>query len=188
MKLSKPVKILIGAGTGIYALFPLFLFFIWLLAVFTILVTSNYQGEPSPIFFVLFSLMFPAICLVNLLHLALVSFYITHMIKNNTANETLRVLLALGLFFLPWLAMPVYLLIYILPSQPPEWALIATKPSTSTTATTQSQAPLGSSQDASPSIPETPAAKAEDQPSQLPGDATLHANGESIADQDDAKS
>lgn len=188
MKLSKPVKILIGAGTGAYVLFPLLLFFIWLLAVFTVLVTSNYQGEPPPIFFVLFSLMFPVICLVNLLHLVLVSFYIIHMIKNDAANETLRVLLALGLFFLPWLAMPLYFLIYILPNQPPEWALIATKSSTSTPATAQPQVLPGSSQDASPSIPEMPTAKAEDQPSQLPGDATLHANGESIADQDDANS
>jgi hypothetical protein len=67
--------------------------------------------------------MLPLQCLFAVLSLAMLAFYLIHVIRNNVAQETLRVLLGLGFVFLPFLAMPVYYLTYVWPEQPPAWAL-----------------------------------------------------------------
>ena len=38
-------------------------------------------------------------------------------------NKTAKVLVGLGIFFLPFIAMPVYFYIYIWLETPPKWAL-----------------------------------------------------------------
>jgi hypothetical protein len=126
MKLNSPLRILIGLATLGYALFPVLLIPLWLIAVlFAGLGVNSYQNEPPPILFFFFFSMFPLIILVNMLHLILIPFYLVHLIKNRPGREVYRILLGIGLFFLPWLAMPLYFLFYVWPDRPPKWALDA---------------------------------------------------------------
>ena len=57
------------------------------------------------------------------LHATLVVFYLSHIITNDPAPGALRVLFASSLFIVPLLAMPLYCCIYVLPLEPPAWAL-----------------------------------------------------------------
>jgi hypothetical protein len=88
MKLSKPVRILIGLATTWFALYPLSF------------------SHPN-----------------HILQFVLIPFYLIHVIKNVTASETFRILLGVGLFFLPFVAMPAYYYLYIWLDQPPVWAI-----------------------------------------------------------------
>ena len=169
MKLSNPLKILVGLASGVYMLFPIFLAALWLIAVLSIGFGSNsYRGEPPPFFFFALFSMFPAIMLVNLLHFILIPFYIIHIIKNNEGSELYRILLCIGLFFMPWLAVPFYFFIYIWPNQPPIWALNAS-PAPLTPAI---PAPTTADQPAQPSktSPELPVAPADALPVQPPAE------------------
>ncbi len=124
MKLSNPIKILVGLATAIYALFPILLIPIWFVAVIAAgMGAGAYQGQPPPQFFFLVFSLFPLIFLVNMLHLILIPFYMIHLIKNGNGRDVYRILLGLGLFYLPWLALPFYFLLYVWPDQPPSWAL-----------------------------------------------------------------
>jgi hypothetical protein len=78
------------------------------------------------------SILLPMSGVFVVLHAALVVFYLWHIITNNPAPGAGRILFALGLFIIPWVAMPLYLGIYILPLNPPEWALKATRQTTAT--------------------------------------------------------
>jgi len=122
MKLNKTFKIIVGLATGSYLLLPILFIVIWMTALVSGIAGSN-QAEPPPIFFVILFSMFPLICLVNLLHFGVQIFYIIHIIKNKTANETYRILSGIGMFILPWLAAPIYYFIYVWPDDPPDWAL-----------------------------------------------------------------
>jgi hypothetical protein len=59
------------------------------------------------------------------LHGALLAFYLCHIVNNAPAPAAVRLLFALGLFIAPFLTMPMYLCIYVLPQAPPPWALNA---------------------------------------------------------------
>jgi hypothetical protein len=50
-------------------------------------------------------------------------FYLAHNVKNKDGSEILRILLGVGVQFLPFIAMPAYFLIYVWPDKVPEWAL-----------------------------------------------------------------
>ena len=47
-------------------------------------------------------------------------FYITHEIKNKVLTDTFRILLVLGTFFLPYIAMPIYFVAYLWKDNPQE--------------------------------------------------------------------
>ena len=70
---------------------------------------------------------FPLIAIVaaclTVLTYSLVAFYLIHAFSNPSAHLWLRVVLGLGFFVLPYVAMPAYFLLYILPPSPPSWAL-----------------------------------------------------------------
>lgn len=61
-------------------------------------------------------------CLTVLLDLVLDAVYMIHVIKNTTGSDTIRIILALGIFILPFIAMPVYYYLYIWLDEPPKWA------------------------------------------------------------------
>jgi len=124
MKLSKGVKILVGIGTAAYMILP----FVFLAFPFTMAISAAFFGRhPHPVMtflpFLVFSVMFPIICLVIILQFALMAFYLIHIIRNNTALETARILLGIGIFFLPFVAMPMYYYLFVWLDTPPEWAL-----------------------------------------------------------------
>jgi hypothetical protein len=59
----------------------------------------------------------------SFLQLGLTAFYLAHVILNKTGNDILRVVLGIFVFIFPYVAMPVYYFIYILPEYTPQWAL-----------------------------------------------------------------
>ena len=60
---------------------------------------------------------------LSALHFILVVFYISHIITNHAAPGLGRILFAVGIFLVPGVVMAVYFLLYILPEEPPPWAL-----------------------------------------------------------------
>jgi hypothetical protein len=123
MQISKPVKIIIGLFTAWIILSPFLFLGAWLIFVISLAVTPG-QSQPNPN--VLAWLILPGIFLIictSILHLGLQAFYLVHIILNNAGVEVVRVILGLGMILLPYLAMPVYYFIYILPDRPPAWAL-----------------------------------------------------------------
>ena len=54
--------------------------------------------------------------------MGLTAFYLIHVIKNDLAIEAVRVILGVGVFYLPFFAIPLYYLIYIWPDETPKWA------------------------------------------------------------------
>lgn len=122
-----------GLATGFYALAPIMFvlcYFLWMFAMIPLIAAA----EQTPVldyprmqffffFAVIFVIFFAVIMLFNFLHISLIPIYITLLIKNKTGREILRIIIAIGLFILPFIAMPAYYLIYILPATAPDWAL-----------------------------------------------------------------
>ena len=62
-------------------------------------------------------------CVPVFVRLALQAFYLAHVIRNTAAPDTLRVILGVGVFLLPFIAMSVYYYAYVWRDDPPDWAL-----------------------------------------------------------------
>jgi hypothetical protein len=121
-----PAKIILGIFTALLVIFPLLSFAIWFGLIFSI-ASQGYYGyatpDTIPSSFVWF---FPATLLMvcfAFLQVILQGFYIVHNIVNNKGSVVIRAILGLGTFFLPYIAMPIYYFIYILPKTTPKWAL-----------------------------------------------------------------
>jgi hypothetical protein len=132
MKLSKTARIITGLLTAGVVLYPfLILLFVLgmtlLMPLSVILLEQNSSPGGSAltgmVFFLVFILyIFLQFFLVFLL-IGMSIFYLVHVIKNKTGRDIWRVILGVGVFYLPYLAMPVYYFIYIWPEHPPQWAL-----------------------------------------------------------------
>jgi hypothetical protein len=133
------VKIILGLLTAFFVIFPLVSIAVWFGFIFSI-IEQSYQTypyvnttSPFPIW------LAPAFLLIfcsSFLQLGLQGFYIVHNIVNKTGSDVIRAVLGLGMFFLPYVALPVYYFIYILPKTTPKWAL--NQPSTQSTLPVQS--------------------------------------------------
>jgi hypothetical protein len=127
MKLNKTWKIVIGLGSLWVIGYP-FIFVAFMFAMIgSIAFTSANGNEPSPTlmypFLSFFFIIFPLILLSSFLQLGLSGFYLAHVIKNKTASDVLRIVFGIGVFYMPFIAMPLYYFVYIWPDSPPEWAL-----------------------------------------------------------------
>lgn len=128
MKLNKPVKILVGLGTLWFAIYPFLFMVVWLMMVGGIFFMSdNSRASEFPFPMIPFFAIFPLHICTIFLSFILMAFYLIHVIKNTTGNETVRIILGLGNFFMPFLSMPIYYYLYIWSENPPDWAL-APKP------------------------------------------------------------
>lgn len=124
MYISPRIKILIGLATAWFVLYP-FLHVALSLATMTGMVLASEELLPvilNPVFLVT---LFLFQCLAMLILFALQAFYLTHVIKNRNSNDTTRIILGLGVFFMPFVAMPVYFYLFIWRDEPPEWTLAA---------------------------------------------------------------
>ena len=130
MKLNKTWKIIIGLLTAGNIIAP----FLYIAVVFAMMGDIFFftMADPSmvlpdeevfnmmrPIFYI-----FPVMMMASLLQLGLYVFYLAHVIMNKDGTDLLRILLGVGTFLLPYIAMPFYYFVYILPETPPDWALI----------------------------------------------------------------
>ncbi len=120
MKLSKPVKIVVAAGTAWIILYLIFALLRWASALTGI---GFLRDLEAPISAVILSLFFVGLQWFTIIvHLALVGFYLVHIARNASASDELRVIFSMGIFVLPYLAMPVYYYLFIWRDQPPAWA------------------------------------------------------------------
>ena len=130
MRLSKPVRILVGIASFWYA-FYLLLTIIGIVAFFgyvfvTLMVGDETVANLPRLFRDILSLEFMVpihVCSLSL-EVVLLIFYLIHTIKNTKASDALRIALALGHVFLPFVAMPIYYYLYIWRENPPEWATV----------------------------------------------------------------
>lgn len=121
MTLSRTPKILIGLATAFVTLWPI-LMLVFMFLPISLMALSGAQ-EPDPSFIFVFFLIFPIMFLAMFVQIGMLVFYIAHIMKNKAASEVLLILLGAGIYFLPFFAMPAYYLIYILPNEPPDWAI-----------------------------------------------------------------
>jgi hypothetical protein len=124
MKLTQAIKILVGLGTLWYIIYPfLFVGVIFLIMLGSLGFVANLEQNQVPFFITPIFLILPLHCLTILLALALLVFYFVHLVKNKEGSETARILLGLGFFILPQVAMPFYYFTYVWPDTPPAWAM-----------------------------------------------------------------
>ena len=130
MSLTRPVKIFIGLTTAWVVLYPFLFIVLWLVWVLGIggIAAAGPALEPAespfPTMMAFFFFgFFPLHCLTMLAQFGLTVFYIIHMSKTNLTGKAFPVVLGIGTFFLPYLAMPVYYYAYIWSDPPPAWAL-----------------------------------------------------------------
>ena len=134
MNISKPFKILVGIGTLWFAIYPLIFIALWfMMAVgmgfFPLM--QGVQNSPNPegpfMIFPFFGVIFPIHFCTIFLGFGLMVFYLIHVIKNTKADETIRIILGVGTFFLSFIAMPIYYYLYIWLDNPPAWAAAKNK-------------------------------------------------------------
>ena len=124
MQISKPLKILVGIGTLWYVIFPFVYIGVIFLVMFGMLgLAANLEENAAPLFMLPFFLIIPLFFLTILVYIALMVFYIIHLVKNKEGSEIARIFLGIGFFFLNSIAMPFYFFLYVWPDTPPAWAL-----------------------------------------------------------------
>jgi hypothetical protein len=127
MKLNKTWKVIIGLLTGWTLIYPLLFVFLW----FGFMGSMFMTGDPSSLseqemFSIMkpFFYLMPIILISSFVQMGLLVFYLIHIIIHKEGTDTMRILLGVGLFVMPYIAMPLHYFVYILPETPPEWALI----------------------------------------------------------------
>jgi len=127
MNLKRPVKIVVAAATAIVVLgFVLAILPIPLVILATrgaFAVTEDQVKSAIQVFIDSFNVIAVSGLALSMLTSALIAFYFVHAAMNSSASAPLRVLLALTCFAIPFIGMPAYFVIYILPRTPPVWAL-----------------------------------------------------------------
>jgi len=123
MKLSQPLKILVGIATLWVVIYPLVMFVTWLMLMALVPLTGGRGNTPGPLFFFIFMIFMLIAVGGSWFRLALQLFYLSHIILNRAGNDTARVLLGIGCVVLPLVALPFTYFLYVLPQRPPEWAL-----------------------------------------------------------------
>lgn len=123
MKLSKWLKVLLGLVTAWVVFAPVLFMGMWLVMLPLIVLADQRTGEPGPVFFMIFGIFMFIAMLSAFIRWGMSAFYLTHVILNREGNDTARVLLGLGSFILPFIAMPFYYFVYVWPEQPPAWAM-----------------------------------------------------------------
>jgi len=129
MNISKPVKILIGVLTLLVVLYPFvimpgFMMFFMFNTGFPFIDPQNISNPSDMIQSMMPFMMvfYPLMMCLSVLQLGLQVFYIIHVIKNQALTDTIRIFFAIGTFFMPYIAMPIYYFVSIwkdAPAAPP---------------------------------------------------------------------
>ena len=124
MKINKTWKVIIGLATLWVVLFP-FIVMIGMFAIIlpTSIAAENYGNDVPPMFMGGFLIFIALMMFSSFLQMGTSGFYLVHVIKNKQGLDLLKIILGIGIFYLPYIAMPVYYFIYIWPDVYPDWAL-----------------------------------------------------------------
>ena len=112
MYLSKPLKVLVGIGT----FWPIM--FIIIAVMFFVGLTidaDNWGNEPPREFFAFLFMFIPLYFITLLTYLGLMVFYIFHIVKNMSLTESYKIMWIILLFFVSFIAMPVYWIVCVWP-------------------------------------------------------------------------
>lgn len=118
MTISKPVKWIVGIATAWSVLNPVLFIALILVLPWDLIVLDPVIFMDS----ILVQLALGLLGLTIINQLALMVFYLVHVAKNSAAEESVRIVLGLGFFFMTVVAMPVYYYLYIWRDVPPHWA------------------------------------------------------------------
>ena len=118
MKVSKSVKWIIGIATAWSVLNPIVFIALVFVLPWDLIVHDASVFMNSTLVKIALGLL--GLTIVN--QLALMVFYLIHVVKNSAAEESVRIVLGLGFFFMTVVAMPVYYYLYVWRETPPEWA------------------------------------------------------------------
>mgnify|MGYP006921588839 CR=1 FL=1 len=125
MKLNKVWKVIIGLVSLWVVLYPLIVVIgVFAMIPFMAITEGNSSPESIPFAFSGFAFAMGLMMLTSFAQMATSAFYLVHIILNKDGTDWLRALLGVGAFYLPYLALPFYYFVYILPKTPPEWALV----------------------------------------------------------------
>ena len=123
MKLNRTWKIVVGLVSLWVVAYPLVMM-VGLFSIFPLIaMQENSSSSEIPFFFPAFLILMTFIVFTSFLQMAVSAFYLAHVIKNKKGLEVLRIILGVGTFYLPHIALPVYYFIYIWPETCPDWAL-----------------------------------------------------------------
>jgi hypothetical protein len=126
MNISKPVKIVIGLLTLGAVLFPFVIMPTMMLVMvfgsgFPFFNPHSGYNVPNMDAVLPFMLVFYGLMMCySLVQLGLQIFYVIHEIKNKALTDTIRILFTLGIFFMPYVAMPIYFFAYLWKDAPQE--------------------------------------------------------------------
>ena len=120
--MNTALKVILGLVTAFIVISPILYIALWIWSFFSN--SSEMIHNPYTPSAVRVINLYPLRFLFTLSLLFLLQgFYIVHNIVNKAGSEAIRAILGLGTYFLPFIALPVYYFIYILPKTPPKWAL-----------------------------------------------------------------
>ena len=116
MRLSRGWKWAVGIATGWVMVYPV----VWVGAgiglLLGVVLASVRDTLDSPWPVVVFFLVFMPLQFVTVfLQMGLSLFYLVHVIKNQEGAESVRVILGVSMRLMPYIAMSIYYLVYILP-------------------------------------------------------------------------
>lgn len=125
MNLSKTQKILLGIATLWVSIVPFVAMLGWFaVAILGIIQAETTHNADDPILIWVAAPIFFGIFFCSMvLYIPLLVFYIIHLIRNRNSSDTLRMVMGVGLWLLPFVAMPVYFFTCIFPPAPPDWVL-----------------------------------------------------------------
>lgn len=127
MKLTKPIKILVGILTFINSVLPFLIAPVMMLIMFSFGSSFPLQLSPdSPpdsllfvkFFFPMMLIFFPLTMCIAFMNLGLQVFYLIFIIKNTDLSDSTRIIFAIGVFLMPIVLMPVYYLMYLWKDKP----------------------------------------------------------------------
>lgn len=118
MRLSKPVIWIVGIATVWSVVNPLAFAALVFVLPWDLIVINPAFFMASEL--VTFSLILVVLTIIN--QICLLVFYLFHIVKNSAAEESVRIVLGLGFFFMAYVAMPLYYYLYIWRDVPPHWA------------------------------------------------------------------
>ena len=120
MKISKPIKILIGCLTTLtilipFVILPAVMMYFMFSVGFPFLSSSASVGpnDFEKTFMPFMLVFYPSMMCYSFVQLGLQIVYIIHQVKNKTLSDTFRVLFIIGNFFMPFIAMPIYFIAYM---------------------------------------------------------------------------
>ena len=112
MNLSKPMKLLVGAGTFL----PMFFIIVVSIFFVAIIASADHWGkEPPSELWIFFAVVIPLYFVVLITFIGLMVFYVFHIVKNITLSEGYKIMWLLLLFFVSFIAIPVYWIICVWP-------------------------------------------------------------------------